>query len=357
MHEKYSTDILIEGDGLSASALAYYISLNNPNEDITLLQREDRKDTFSFLTPSVLTPVTELQSSLMAKAYLKSGLLLEDLHSITSQFELSKKPLALLFRTKKSINLMDKILSKIEDSDIKHINYTAKDIARNYSFINLENDIFLTEIFDSFTCSDIHSLIATYTKVAEENNVHTISENSEIKYDESDNSIITKDYTYNARNLIISTSIDLLPNSTYQEMKGFKVSTPIIEKFPRISLYDVDTNSSMWLEEAGYFHIFQLLSDLNPQEATSKIKALFTSIFPHMDTLEIVDEMFAIVKNPVLSDSSIKRYANTKLIQFLLPLQHEFSLAPVLASNLSKLVSKQEEETLDKITTESVINY
>ncbi|MCK4897024.1 MAG: hypothetical protein KAS47_09450, partial [Candidatus Heimdallarchaeota archaeon] len=143
----------------------------------------------------------------------------------------------------------------------------------------------------------------------------------------------------------------------YQEMKGFKVSTPIIEKFPRISLYDVDTQSSMWLEEAGYFHIFQLFSELNPHEAVSKIKVLFNSIFPHIDTLEIVDEIFAIVKNPELSDRSINRYTNTKLIQFLLPLQYEFSLAPVLASNLSNLVSKQEKDILDKITTASVINY
>jgi len=357
MSEKYSTDILVEGDGLSASALAYYISLNNPDDDITLLQREDRKDTFSFLTPSILLPVTELPSSLMAKAFSKSGLLLEDLHSITSQFELSRNPLALLFRTDKSIEVMDKIIAKIADTDIKHNNYSTEDIARDYSFINLENEVFLTEIPDSLTCSDIHSLIATYAKIAEENNVHIISETSEMKYDESDNSIITKDYTYNARNLIISTSIDLLPNNTYQEMKGFKVSTPIIEKFPRISLYDIDTNSSMWLEEAGYFHIFQLLNDLNPQEATIKIKELFNSIFPHMDSLEIVDEVFAIVNNPVLSEGSIMRYSNTKLIQFLLPLQYEFSLAPVLASNLSNLVSKQEEEILDKITTESALNY
>ncbi len=113
----------------------------------------------------------------------------------------------------------------------------------------------------------------------------------------------------------------------------------------------------MWLEEAGYFHIFQLFSELNPQEATNKIKVLFNSIFPHIDTLEIADEIFAIVKNPELSNENIKRYTNTKLVQFLLPIQYEFSLAPVLASNLSYLVSKQEEETLDKITTESVINY
>ncbi len=357
MNEMYSTDILIEGDGLSASALAYYISLNNPNEDITLLQREDRTDTFSFLTPSILLPVIELKSSLMAQAFSKSGLLLEDLHSITSQFELSKNPLALLFRTKKSIDLMEKVLDKIADTDIKHNNYTTEDIARNYSFINREKEVFLTEISDSFTCSDIHSLIDTYRRVAEENNVHIISGSNEMKYDESDNSVITKDYTYNARNLIISTSIDLVPNNSYQEMKGFKVSTPIIEKFPRISLYDMDTKSSMWLEEAGYFHIFQLFSELNPQEATNKIKVLFNSIFPHIDTLEIADEIFAIVKNPELSNENIKRYTNTKLVQFLLPIQYEFSLAPVLASNLSYLVSKQEEETLDKITTESVINY
>jgi hypothetical protein len=140
-------------------------------------------------------------------------------------------------------------------------------------------------------------------------------------------------------------------------MKGLKVSTPIIEKFPRISLYDMDTKSSMWLEEAGYFHIFQLFNELNPQEAASKIKVLFSSIFPHIDTLEIADEVFAIVKNPELSDVSINRYNNTKLIQFLLPLQYEFSLAPVLASNLSNLVLKQENEILDKITTSSLINY
>ena len=357
MSAKYSTDILIEGDGLSASALAYYISLNNPNEDITLIQREDRTDTFSFLTPSILLPVTELQSSLMAKAFSKTGLLLEDLHSITSQFELSKNPLAILFRTKKSIEAMDKVLTKIADANIKHSNYAIEDIARTYPFINRENEVFLTEISDSFTCSDIHSLIDTYRKVAEENNVHIINQSTEMKYDELDNSIITKDYTYNARNLIVSTSVDLLLNNPYQEMKGFKVSTPIIEKFPRISLYDVDTQSSMWLEEAGYFHIFQLFSELNPHEAVSKIKVLFNSIFPHIDTLEIVDEIFAIVKNPELSDRSINRYTNTKLIQFLLPLQYEFSLAPVLASNLSNLVSKQEKDILDKITTASVINY
>ncbi|MCK4971724.1 MAG: hypothetical protein KAS52_00245, partial [Candidatus Heimdallarchaeota archaeon] len=266
MSAKYSTDILIEGDGLSASALAYYISLNNPNEDITLIQREDRTDTFSFLTPSILLPVTELQSSLMAKAFSKTGLLLEDLHSITSQFELSKNPLAILFRTKKSIEAMDKVLTKIADANIKHSNYAIEDIARTYPFINRENEVFLTEISDSFTCSDIHSLIDTYRKVAEENNVHIINQSTEMKYDELDNSIITKDYTYNARNLIVSTSVDLLLNNPYQEMKGFKVSTPIIEKFPRISLYDVDTQSSMWLEEAGYFHIFQLFSELNPHE-------------------------------------------------------------------------------------------
>ncbi len=193
MNEKYSTDILIEGDGLSASALAYYISLNNPDEDITLLQREDRTDTFSFLTPSILLPVTELQSSLMAKAFSKTGLLLEDLHSITSQFELSKNPLALVFRTKYSIDLMDKFLAKIADTNIKHNNYATEDIARNYSFINRENKIFLTEIADSFACSDIHSLISTYKKIAEENNVHIISGADVIKYDESDNSIITED--------------------------------------------------------------------------------------------------------------------------------------------------------------------
>jgi hypothetical protein len=357
MSEKYSTDILIEGDGLSASTLAYYISLNNPDEDITLLQREDRKDTFSFLTPSILLPVTELQSSLMAKAFSKSGLLLEDLHSITSQFELSKNPLALLFRTKRSIDLMDKVLAKIADTNIKHNNYTTEDIARNYSFINREKEVFLTEISDSVACSDIHSLITTYRKIAEENNVHIINGSNEIRYDESDNSIITKDYTYNARNLIVSTSTDLLPNNSSQEMKGFKVSTPIIEKFPRISLYDVDTKSSMWLEEAGYFHIFQLFSDFNHEEATNRTKALFNSIFPHIDTLEIVDEIFAIVKNPELSDESIKRCTNTKLVQFLLPLQYEFSLSPVLANNLSKIISKQEKESTDKLTIESVLNY
>ncbi|MHA1345828.1 MAG: hypothetical protein ACTSVO_05260 [Candidatus Heimdallarchaeaceae archaeon] len=355
MRGKYSTDILIEGDGISASALAYYMSLNNPNEDITLLQREDRQNTFSFLTPSILLLVPELESSLMAKAFSKSGLLLEELKSITSQFELSKNPLAMLFRTKNSIDLKDKFLAKIADTNIKHINYSSEDVARNYSFINRQNDVFLTEVFDSYTCSDIYNLIATYKKVAEENNVQIISASNDMKYDESDNSIITKDYTYNARNLIISTSIDLLQDSSYQEMKGFKVSTPIIEKFPRISLYDVDTKSSMWLEEAGYFHIFRLFSDINPKEAANETKALFSSIFPHIDALEIVDELFAKVNNPDLSNESIKKHAKSKIIQFLLPLQYEFSLAPILASNLSNLVSNQEKETLDRITTESVI--
>ena len=293
---------------------------------------------------------------MMEKAFVQNGLLLEDLHSVTSHFELTKNPLAILFRNKNRPNLMEKFLSKISNTKIKHTNYSPEDIARDYSFINSEDEVFLTEIYGSYTCSNIPDLMITYNKLAEENNVHIINETDSLRFEKESSNFESKNYSYESRNTIISTSLDIFPNIAIQEVKGVKITTPIIEKFPRISLYDIDTASFMWLEEAGYFHIFRLFEELDTKDIKERTKDLFLSIFPHIETLEIVDETSAKILHQKSVKESIKRNINTKLIHFTLPIEYEFSLSAVLAENLSKIISKQEKDKIANISIKNLLD-
>ena len=112
----------------------------------------------------------------------------------------------------------------------------------------------------------------------------------------------------------------------------------------------------MWLEEAGYFNIFRLFSDLDKKDMIKETKELFLSIFPHIKTIEIVDETVIKLLNQKSVGESIKRSKHANLIHFVLPIEYEFSLSTVLAKNLSKFIAKQEQDKITEISVNTLLN-
>lgn len=352
---RFTTDILVEGNGLTAASLAYYLSKYNTDKDITLLLNESSKNAIPFITPGVILPIFEFNSSLIEKFIKKTSVLLEDLHSITSLFELSKNPLAILYRGKESLEMRDKHIFSIAETNLKHINYESEDISNYYPFINTESEIYLTEIYKSLTCSDCHNLISAFQSLAEENNVQIIRESKNYNFKKESATIESTDITYDSREYSFITSPSLFSNNDIQTFLGMKITTPIIEKFPRTSIYDIETGSIMWLEEAGYFQIFRLSKEKDIKKSEEELEKIFLKLFPRMENLEIVEttsEEITSISNVL---ECLRKLDNTNVFQFSIPIQYEITMAPILSKNISSLISRQEKEILKKPSIESLL--
>ena len=232
--------------------------------------------------------------------------------------------------------------------------YLREEIENYYPFINTTKEIYLTEIYNSYTCSNPYELFTTFLKLAVENDVKVINDNSEIKINE-EGEMVTENTQYIARDNIVTTSINQCPETFLKSRRILKVVTPIFEKFPRISIYDMSTSSAMWLEEAGYFHILQFLGREDEKKSISKVKSDFSKVFSLTDSLEIIDSYHTQISICDSINDWIQVSASKKTFHFNIPLQFELSAAPILAKSFSQKLDKKEHFKEGPISIEEIL--
>ncbi|MCG3225631.1 MAG: hypothetical protein H7645_01825 [Candidatus Heimdallarchaeota archaeon] len=349
MVEKFRSDIIIEGSGLSASALAYYVSLHNTDDVIILIRRETKETNTPNFTPGFSFPQFDLPGEIMDGVFRKTKENLGDLHSISGMFEFSTNPLVTTYRGRDSQKMMENHKTKLEKTDIKHNTLDINDISTYYPFISRQEEIYLMEIFDSITCANVKELSQAFQKFATENNVIITKESGNLKLNVKDRKLFSEESKYTANKVITITSKHLFSSSFHEELFALDISTPVFEKFPKINLIDFYNNSYMWLEEAGYFHIFRLFEKDDEEQSILLVEKDFEKVFPHLGKLEIADSSF--VKHMQCNDlgKSLGTLNSSNIHCFSLPVESELSLITVLAENYSNLIASDKLKEIDDL--------
>ncbi|MCE7743181.1 MAG: FAD-dependent oxidoreductase [Candidatus Heimdallarchaeota archaeon] len=334
MVEKIESDILVEGEGITAVALAYFLSKYKTDSSINLVLREQKGLNLSHFNPGIILPIFQLPDSLMSAIFQRNITILEELNTITKDFEFSQNPLVLLYRDKNSIAKMNLHQEKLEGSTISHKNLNLEETESYFPFIKTEKEIHLTEIHNSYTCSNPFDLFTSFQKLAEENDVYIIREKERISI-KNKRILSTASTDYSGRDLVFTTSNYNQHPTELRTSNLVKVITPIFERFPKINLFDASTASFMWLEEAGYFHIFR--SSDKKRESLESIESDFDDIFSFSGKLEILDASYKKLDTINTIDNSLG-YMNDKEIFYLnIPPHFELSLSPLVSDRIARL--------------------
>ncbi len=344
MSKIVEADIIVEGNGLTAVTLAYFLSKNNKNKEIVLLEHGNPPLKHQLFIPGVIMPLFELENKLMNYVLEKSSDVLVDFHAITDYFDAYRHPLILLYRNE-ALSQQRKHLKKFEDSLTKHSMISRSDIIEYYPLINCDLNVSLLEIKDSWISSQIPNLITFFRNSAEENGVKTIKSSEEIKLDLDHKTLFSPTIEYKSSEYTCLTTIDLVPFFSDKIVQTIMITTPIIEQFPKISLHDYYSKSLMWLEEAGYFHIYQTLNndiDTNKQTAIDRIKEIFNHLFPSIGYLPILDIFMDKTVDQKYLLETMGKIRNTQFYYFFFPTQAELTLSLVISELFSKVKNIEE---------------
>ena len=333
MVEKIESDILIEGEGISAVALAYFLSKYHEKKSINLVLREQKGLNLAHFNPGIILPIFQLPDSLMKLVFLRNISILEELYTITQDFELSQNPLVLLYRDKNSITKMKDHQEKLLNCDFKHKNLSIEETESYYPFIKTEREIHLTEIYNSYSCSNPFDLYTSFQKLAEENDVYIIREREHLDI-EKKRTISTPTSKYIGNELVITTSIYKQLETDKRKTNLVKLVTPIFERFPKISLFDASVASFMWREEAGYFHIFR--SSEKKRENLDSIETDFSEVFSFSGKLEILDASYKKWES-IKSLENCLGYIPKEDIHYLnIPPHFELSISPLVSERIAR---------------------
>lgn len=355
MNGKYVHDIIIEGNNLTATALAYFLSLNYKNKSIALIQREDVPNR-SFFTPNIIAPVFELSDEFMSNVFKSSKEKLTEVHSISGHFEYSQLSLVLLYKELETIEIRKKHEKKLADSEIKHKHLSQEEISTYYPFISLQEEIKVTEIYESLICSDVNDLMVVFQKIAEENGVEIIGNASKIDFYEKEGTFETEDNEFAPNEFSIITSPVFSRSKGIVDQQILRITTPILENFPRVNLIDISTHTQMWLEESGYFQIFRVFDEVNEKECVKQIKDNFKRLFPLLGVLQTIDSNFINLKTNISLEESVGTFDVSKTYYFHIPIQMELSIIPSLAEKFSILQKKNENEFLSNISLRKILS-
>ncbi|MHA1199525.1 MAG: FAD-dependent oxidoreductase [Candidatus Heimdallarchaeaceae archaeon] len=338
MVEKIESDILIEGEGITAVALAYFLSKYKTDARINLVLREQKGLNLSLFNPGIILPVFQLPDSLMSTIFQRNITILEELNTVSQDFEFSQNPLVLLYRDKNSIAKMKVHQEKLKYSNIKHKNLSLDEIKSYYPFIRTEKEIHVIEIYNSYKCSNPFDLFTSFQKLAEENDVYIIREQEKISI-KGKRTLSTESTEYVGRDLVFTTSNFNQHQIELRKSNLVKVITPIFERFPKINLFDASAASFMWLEEAGYFHIFR--SSDKKRENLESIESDFEDIFTYSGKLEILDASYKRLDTINKIDNSLGYMKENEIFYLNIPPHFELSLSPLVSDRIAQLKIEQ----------------
>ncbi len=338
MVEKIECDILIEGEGITAVALAYFFSKIHQDKKINLVLKEQKGLNISHFNPGIILPIFQLSDSLLNIVFRRNISILEELNSMSQDFEFSQNPLVLLYRDKSSFEKMIRHKEKLQNSNIKHKNLSIEEIENYYPFIKTEKEIHAIEIYNSYKCSNPFDLFISFRKLADENDVYIIRENKRISL-QGKRELSTDSTRYIGRELVITTSNYGQYHDDLRKTNLIKIITPIFERFPKVNLFDASTASFMWLEESGYFHIFR--SSEKKRESLESIENDFHEIFTFFGKLEILDASYKRLNTVSKLDDSIGFLKENEVFYMNIPPHFELSFSPLLANKIANLTNNQ----------------
>ncbi len=344
MNKIVEADILVEGNGLIAVTLAYFLSKNNKNKEIVLLEHGNPPLKHQLFIPGVIMPLFELEKKLLNYVLEKSNDVLVDFHAVTDYFDASRHPLILMYRNE-TLSQQRSHLKKFENSSTKHSMISKSDIKEYYPLINCNLNASLLEIKDSWISSQIPNLITFFRNSAEENGVKIIKSSQEIKLDLDHKTLFSPTTEYKSSEYTCLTTVDLVQLFSNKMVQTIMITTPIIEQFPKISLHDYYSKSLMWLEEAGYFHIYQTLNndvDTDRQTAIAKLKEIFNHLFPLIGNLPILDIFMDKTVDQKHLMETVGKIRNTQFYYFMFPTQAELTLSLVISELFSKVKNIEE---------------
>jgi len=356
MNRKYVYDIVIEGDNLTSATLAYFLSLNYKNRSIALIQREDIPNR-SFFTSNIITPIFELPDEHMSNVFKNSKEKLKEIHSISGHFEYSQLSLILLYKELEMQEIRKNHMKKLEDSEIRHKHFTNEETVEYYPFITSQEEIKITEIYETFTCSDINDLIVVFQKLAEENEAEIIKNVNKIDFYEKEGILETEDNAFIPNEFLIITSPGFNTLRSIVEHQILRVTTPILENFPRVNLIDVDTQTHMWLEESGYFQIFRVFNEKEEKQCFKQVKDNFKRLFPMIGVLQTIDSNFTNLKINKSLEKSIGSFDSSNTYYFHIPVHSELSVIPSIAEKFSHLQMENENNFLTDISLDRILNF
>ena len=344
MVEIIESDILVEGEGITAAALAYFLSRNNPNKSINLILKETEGLNRSHFNPGILIPIFQFPDSQINIVFQRNIALLDELSSITQDFEFSQNPLLLLYRDKIAISKMSDHREKLINGNINHKILNLEEIESYYPFIKTEDEIHVTEIYKSYTCSNPYDLFIAFRKLAEENDVYIVREKERISL-KGKKKLGTSSTEYLARELAFTTSNHNQMKEELRKSSLIRIVTPIFERFPKISIFDASIASFMWLEESGYFHIFRSLDRGKIKESIESIQREFEKTFAFSGELDILDASFKKIESLNKINNSLGYLQENDMYYLNIPPHFELSLSPIISDKISRL----SEERLDLI--------
>ncbi|MHA1222125.1 MAG: hypothetical protein ACTSSG_09060 [Candidatus Heimdallarchaeaceae archaeon] len=352
MQRKY--DIVIEGNNLTSSFLAFFLSQKYKEEKKIALVYNESTTLSPLLFSGIFAPVFEFQEKVIEKVFIESKELLENLSTVTTSLELSNNPLFFLYTGKSITEYYEKHKEQLKATSIKFSECSLRDIQEYYPYFSPEQNVLALEIANSFSCSELHQLKNYLLKIASENEVDII-QTQDLTYSSESQLLKSTEHTFESSLLTILTEVPQKLFSDSLSAKIVKLITPIIEKFPRISVINLATQTHIWLEKGGYLNILKVEESPTKQsEIVKSISKETKELFSFLSKLQIID----IISETVIFSEKTKKvnieWLKEKTLLVHVPLQLELSVVPALAKALVDRLEEVLKEQSESVSLESL---
>ncbi len=321
-------DICVIGNSLIANLMAYCLKSTNTDKDIVLVKEKLTQNKKEIFIPSVLFPVYSLNEQLASQIYITTYNALSEL-KITSGFEFSSYPLYILFRSKKEAQKAEKLKIALEKANTSVEYITNKtQLKTDIPIMDVEEIVSAIRINNALICDNLFNLSLKYLKMVKNLGVKVIEE-EKVKIDLLKKKIVGEQFHFH---------YDLLIDTSHKktERKIIGGLTPVIEKFPKISIVDISQNFFFWIEQGGYINIIAESEMKEKNEIEMELRGIFNSLFSYLPKdIKFLDLASLFTQSSYELSSMLDYSELTNICRITIPVDLELSLGLFVADHLA----------------------
>lgn len=324
-------DICVIGNSLIANLMAYCLKSNNTDKNIVLVKEKLTQNKKEIFIPSVLFPIFSLDAQLASEIYIKTYNTLSEMQ-ITSGFEFSSYPLYILFRSEKETQKAEKLKIALENANIKVEYITNKtQLKTDIPIMDIEEIVSAIRINNALVCDSLFNLSLKYLKMVKNLGIKVIEE-EKVKIDVLKKKIVGEQFHF---------KYDFLIDTSHKktERKIIRGLTPIVEKFPKISIVDISQNAFFWVEKGGYINLIAESKMSEKNEIEVELRGIFNSLFSYVGKgVEFLD-LDSLFTQFICELSSVLDYSElTNICRITMPVDLELSLGVFLANYIANKI-------------------
>ncbi|MHA1303246.1 MAG: hypothetical protein ACTSQE_03145 [Candidatus Heimdallarchaeaceae archaeon] len=330
-------DVIVVGNNLTATALAYYLSCELTDKSISLIYPKDILSLYLF-APGIIYPQFDFKTKELAEYLSLSIQALEDLHVKSKIFDVANNPLFLVYKKEEGKMMIKKHKALLDQTNTDNCIFSREELDQTLPLLNSDLYPYVVSIKNAYLINSVKDLVLCYLKFAKENGVETKNyDKAEISIDYSSKTVKIGEETMHATEFLCITDFSLAPLDLELKRKDvLMLKTPIVEKFPRLSIVDFINNMILFVELEGYLSIYQSFAyqNFNEEVMVQKIKKNFSELFQNLDSLFILDQAkMTDIAKPFLD------YRNNIYLMFL-PIDTEISISPYLAKEFTARINE-----------------